>query len=354
MVDRLPAEELYRAHERSIFVQTDRLFAGLMVVQWLAGIAAALLDLAANVGRLDEPTHLHVWAALYLGGLITRCPSRWRSCGRAHVATRYVIAIGQMLMSTLLIHFTGGRIETHFHVFGSLAFLSFYRDWRVLVPATVVVAADHFIRGVYWPQSVFGVVTASHWRWLEHAGWVLFEDVFLVSACLRSKKEMWNIAERTAALNASEERYRGIVERAEGIFLADSSTGRLLECNSAFLSMLGYEAGEVHGLTLHDVDAGKREDVDRLMGEQLASNRPATVERRYRRKDDSVIQVTVTLSGLVSGGGHTDLRRGARRHRASPDREGAAAHGRAAAAGAEDGGGRVSSPAGSPTTSTTC
>src|SRR5262245_15602680 len=33
-----------------------------------------------------------------------------------------------------------GRIETHFHVFGSLAFLAFYRDWRVLVTATVVVA----------------------------------------------------------------------------------------------------------------------------------------------------------------------------------------------------------------------
>ena len=40
-----------------------------------------------------------------------------------------------MLTSALLIHLTGGRIETHFHVFGSLAFLAFYRDWRVLVPA---------------------------------------------------------------------------------------------------------------------------------------------------------------------------------------------------------------------------
>jgi hypothetical protein len=28
-------------------------------------------------------------------------------------------------------------------VFGSLAFLAFYRDWRVLVTASAVVAADH-------------------------------------------------------------------------------------------------------------------------------------------------------------------------------------------------------------------
>ena len=51
------------------------------------------------------------------------------------------IAVGQTLTSALLIHLTGGRIETHFHVFGSLAFLAFYRDWRVLVTASAVVAA---------------------------------------------------------------------------------------------------------------------------------------------------------------------------------------------------------------------
>ena len=54
-------------------------------------------------------------------------------------------------MSALLIHLTGGRIETHFHVFGSLAILAFYRDWRVLIPATVVVALDHMLRGLFWP-----------------------------------------------------------------------------------------------------------------------------------------------------------------------------------------------------------
>jgi PAS domain S-box-containing protein len=305
VVDRLPAEELYRAHERSIFEQTDRLFAGLMIVQWIAGIAAAYWLSPRTWAGTQSQTHLHVWAALYLGGLITLLPVTLALTRPGRASTRYVISTCQVLMSSLLIHFTGGRIETHFHVFASLVFLSFYREWRVLVPATVVVAADHFIRGVFWPQSVFGVVTASDWRWLEHAGWVLFENAFLVSACLRSKKEMWNIAERTAALHTSEERYRGIVARAEGIFLADASSGRLLECNSAFLSMLGHDTDDMHGLTLHDVDAGTREDVDRLMGDLVSGNVPVTVERRYRRKDESIIQVTLTLSALVSGDGHT-------------------------------------------------
>ena len=92
----------------------------------------------------------------------------------------------QVLWSALLIHLTGGRIETHFHVFGSLAFLAFYRDWQVLVPATVVVAADHFLRGQFFPQSVYDVLNAGSWRWLEHAGWVVFEDIFLVASCVRA------------------------------------------------------------------------------------------------------------------------------------------------------------------------
>ena len=303
--DARPAMELYRAHEHSIFVQTDRLFAGLMIVQWLAGIAAAywITPLTWN-GTLSKP-HLHVWAAIYLGGLITLLPVALATLRPGQRSTQYVVSVCQALMSTLLIHFTGGRIETHFHVFASLVFLSFYRDWKVLVPATIVVAADHFIRGVYWPQSVFGVLTPSEWRWLEHAGWVLFEDAFLISACLRGKKEMWSIAERTAALHASEERYRTIVARAEGIFLADASTGRLLECNAAFLSLLGYTTEDVDGLTLDDIDAGGHDEVERLTRELLDQDAPLTVERRYRRRDESVIQVTLTLSSLVSGRGHT-------------------------------------------------
>ncbi|HEY5443766.1 MAG TPA: ATP-binding protein, partial [Pyrinomonadaceae bacterium] len=124
----------------------------------------------------------------------------------------HTIGIAQMLMGALLIHVTGGRIETHFHVFGSLAFLSFYRDWRVLVPATIVVAADHFLRGVFWPQSVYGVITASEWRWLEHTGWVLFEDTFLLIAIKRSVVEMWGIADRTAEVESLNQ---GLEDRVE-------------------------------------------------------------------------------------------------------------------------------------------
>src|SRR5438093_7825965 len=175
--------ELLTAHQNQIYAQTSRLFAILMLVQWVAGIAAAIWISPRTWIGTSSSIHLHVWLAVGLGGAITSLPVFLALTRPCQAFTRHTIATGQMLMSCLLIHLTGGRIETHFHVFGSLAFLAYYRDWRVLIPATLVIAADHAGRGVYFPQSVFGVLAASPWRWLEHAAWVIFEDVILVKLC---------------------------------------------------------------------------------------------------------------------------------------------------------------------------
>src|SRR6266545_5338336 len=193
-------EILFQEHLNGVWRRTDRLMAGLMFGQWIFGIIIALTFSPYSwEGKVKTP-HVHLYAAIFLGAAISALPIALALVRPARFSTRFVIAVAQMLWSALLIHLTGGRIETHFHVFGSLAFLAFYRDWRVLVPATVVVAADHVIRGAFWPQSVYGVVVASQWRWLEHAAWVVFEDVFLVASCRQAVLEMKQTATRTAAL----------------------------------------------------------------------------------------------------------------------------------------------------------
>ena len=196
------AGELVTEHQNRIYTQTSHLFTILMVVQWLAGIAAALWISPRAWAGAASSIHIHIWMAVFLGGAITSLPVFLTLARPRDAFTRHTVAVCQMLMSSLLIHLTGGRIETHFHVFGSLAFLAFYRDWRVLVPATIVVAADHALRGIYYPQSVFGILTASPWRWVEHAGWVIFENVILVKMCLQGVQEMWEIARRQASIEA--------------------------------------------------------------------------------------------------------------------------------------------------------
>jgi signal transduction histidine kinase len=194
------SSELFAAYQHDIHRRTDRMFAGLMAFQWVLGIAFALLVSPLTWEGDVSRTNPHVFSAVVLGGVISLFPALLGWFYPGHFATRHIIAVAQMLMGALLIHLTGGRIETHFHVFGSLAFLAFYRDWRVLIPATIVVALDHMLRGIFWPQSVYGVLVASQWRWVEHAAWVVFEDIFLVMGCLRSLAEMRETADRTAAL----------------------------------------------------------------------------------------------------------------------------------------------------------
>ncbi len=193
-------ERIFNAILLKNSIATDRLFAVLMALQWVAGIVLALTVSPQTWIGDQAQVHLHVWVAILLGGAISALPIllAWQCPGR--VVTRHVIAVAQMLWSALLIHLTGGRIETHFHVFGSLAFLACYRDWTVLVTATLVVAADHFLRGIWWPQSVFGIVVESPFRWIEHAAWVVFEDIILIWHCIRGVKETRQIAEREASL----------------------------------------------------------------------------------------------------------------------------------------------------------
>jgi PAS domain S-box-containing protein len=154
---------------------------------------------------------------------------------------------------------TGGRIETHFHVFGSLAFLAFYRDWKVVVTATLVVVADHLARGLLWPDSVYGTQNPEWWRFLEHAGWVVFEDIVLVYACIRQLADRRRAAEheaaledaranveaivdaRTAELRDSNDRYRLLIENTAAIpFEWDIVAHRTIYLSPQLARVLGY------------------------------------------------------------------------------------------------------------------
>lgn len=205
-------KSIFRSQQRFVYERTDRLFAWLMLFEWFAAIVTAIwISPRAWEGTISS-THMHVWAALFLGGTIISfpiCLVIWRP-GR--MITRHVVAAGQMLMCALLIHLTGGRIETHFQIFGSLAFLAFYRDWRVLITASLVTALDHFIRGFYMPLSIYGTLTVEPWRWLEHTGWVIFEDVFLIISIRQSLMAAWNIAYRQAELQKMNEAVEAKVE----------------------------------------------------------------------------------------------------------------------------------------------
>jgi len=241
----------------ALCMRIDGYFAWLMTVQWIAAVWMAALISPRSWAGDTSFLHPHVKLAFFYGGVLTLVPVALTRLAPGERITRLTIAGMQMLMSSLLIHLTGGRIETHFHIFGSLAFLAFYLDWEVLAMATAVVGIDHVLRGIFLPYSVFGSYTVEPWRWMEHIGWVLFCDVFLVAACVDRRRRIRELATRH-------------VERGELLHSAyhDALTGLP---NRSFLSQRMAEAlagsspdGNEFGVLYIDLDRFK--DVNERMG----------------------------------------------------------------------------------------
>lgn len=299
------AEALFRDYQRNVYEKTDLIFGKLMPIQWLVSILIAFTISPYAWYAQEAEIHPHVLGAIIVGGLITIPPTFLAYKYPGKTFTRYIIAVCQILMSSMLIHLTGGRIETHFHIFGSLAFLAFYRDWKVLIPATLVTAADHIIRGWIYPQSVYGILTGGEWRWIEHAAWVLFEDFFLIVSCKTSVNEMWRAAIHTTALDDSEARFRAVVEQTtEGIFLLSQETLNVIESNKAFANLIGYtNIDEVINLNAFDFDIATPQEIEMMTKIVWEENRSLSAERKYRTKDGSVIYVE-TIGRCISYGEH--------------------------------------------------
>ena len=315
VVDARVVEILGTLHQR-----TNRFFAFLLLGQWMAAIGIALtVSPLAWEGR-DHSVHPHVWTAIFLGGLISVYPAwlglrqRGSGFGPADWLTPHIMAVAQMLTSSLLIHLTGGRIETHFHIFGSLALLAFYRETPVLLTATAVTYADHLLRGYFWPESVYGVFVASPWRSVEHAFWVLFEVAFLALSIRGSRADVRMIArrqivleganvemerivaDRTAALQASEERFRSLFKDAPiGLYHADPQ-GNVLLANPMMLQILGFESREaMQAAGVNLGTTGETEERQLLFGELLEKGEIRSRDTAWRRKDGSMIHVRESI-----------------------------------------------------------
>ena len=61
--------------------------------------------------------------------------------------TRLFMGSAFMVYTGLFIHQNFGDIEAHFSAFGLIGVLLYYRDWRVIVVATLVISPHHLILG---------------------------------------------------------------------------------------------------------------------------------------------------------------------------------------------------------------
>ncbi len=267
--------DIFLAMRERLHRKTDRLSLWLLLGQWVFAIGLALVASPFTYVGGERTLHFHVIAAVVFGGLINALPITLVVMKPGWWGTRHAVAIVQMLWSGMLIMITNGRIETHFHIFGSLAFLALYRDWKVLPTATMIVVFDHVACGMLWPDSVYGLANPEWWRFLEHAGWIAFQNTILVVACIQGERELLaaasresrvertnsiverRVQQRTTELDEAMEYYRALVENSEVVtfeydltahrirYLAPHAS-KLLECSVADLDDRQFLLDSIH------------------------------------------------------------------------------------------------------------
>jgi PAS domain S-box-containing protein len=105
------------------------------------------------------------------------------------------------------------------------------------------------------------------------------------------------------ALRESEARFRALVEHTGLGMAITKSDGTILDCNDALPQMLGYSRDELLSLRVPDVYVSQSER-ERVLSEALRDGSVQDVEVEFRRRDASVMHVSLT-SAIVPMGGET-------------------------------------------------
>jgi methyl-accepting chemotaxis protein len=210
--------------------RSDLAFAVLLAAHWPVALGLAPLR--------------GTWAAaLLIGGVASLAPVIAVRLRPGALGTRLLIAVCLMLYSMLLIAQTGGMIEMHFHVFGTMAFLLIYRDWRLPVVAGAAIAVHHLFFNWLQIKGYPDLVFADHHGWhivAVHAAFVVFEGAGLVY--------MARVLEREV------EQSQALVSRAQQLGAGDL-TGRVTVGTGAMgaAALALNDATEALGNTVRDL-----------------------------------------------------------------------------------------------------
>jgi diguanylate cyclase len=161
---------------------------GIVVLLWLHAIVLT------GYGLLTASSPLHVLAEcspMVVAALIAMVP-RLGPKVRAGAAS-----FGLITASALLVHYSGGYVEMHFHFFVVVAIMTLYQDWIPFSLAVGYVAVHHGVLGVLSPTSVFNHPSAWERPW----EWALIHAAFLLAASVANLLA-WRLNEHQALHDA--------------------------------------------------------------------------------------------------------------------------------------------------------
>ncbi|MDS0293830.1 methyl-accepting chemotaxis protein [Halogeometricum luteum] len=88
-----------------------------------------------------------------------------------------VVSVGLMTSSAVLVYFSGGFIEAHFHFFVVVGIIAVYEDWLPFATGVGYVAVEHAAFGMSYPEVVYNHPDAV----ARPMGWALVHATFLLA-----------------------------------------------------------------------------------------------------------------------------------------------------------------------------
>jgi len=199
-----PAQREARAREMrhelvaQITVGTHRIFRILFAVQWPIALALAWNSAVPGDGRIPF--------TLILGGTLCLPAMLFASAAPHAWWVRHFVALCQIGWSMMYMWLLEGHSEAQFHMFVSLVFLAFYRDWPVLVTATLSAITYPVVRIAMLPDS-FLIGPSAWWRVFDQGIWVVCEFFILLIAVRESLKTIQKFSGHAAALKLTNEAF---------------------------------------------------------------------------------------------------------------------------------------------------
>ncbi len=161
------------------------------------------------------------------------------------------------------------------------AFLDYEKDRNLSLDRQRILAICAYPLKGLAAAEVIEVVSNHQFSLIRHEGaWALVESA-------EKKKAEKRILE-------SEARYRGLYESIRDGIMRTNIEGRIVDCNRAYLDMLGYRMDEIRNMTFLDLTPVKWHGINRqiIRDQLMARGYSDEYEKEYIRKDGSVIPVS--------------------------------------------------------------
>jgi two-component system sensor histidine kinase HydH len=196
-----PASHRFQSGMRALREQADARIFWVLLAQWTVTLFASI----AVANQADHPRlDLLSIAVLAIGalslmqlGMILRWPGRTQ--------TRWTIVASEAVISSLLWYVSGGRPESHFHLFAWLVVLSLYRDVPVLLTTVLASLSVHLFMissGMVPPLPVDDPSQLT--TYLIWMAWMISETAFLLAFVVLDRQALASKCDKDEAVESLE------------------------------------------------------------------------------------------------------------------------------------------------------